>query len=194
MGCNPIRYSIFIILILTNVSTSCMTKEKSVDDNEVVHDTIVYPNRAYVCFDPAGKGKREHSFKIGDSLQTVRRIFRLTQDTLIADTVLKSKEPLVVECKFGLCIVSWMATFDGNERLKNFQSTWKYKGDTTQKGRSDFYGAILSTSMTCLWEQGPNIYLQNDTFKVNSFDGSVVEFRTDMRDSIWTVTFESRLM
>src|SRR4029453_2763738 len=148
-------YLAFIIFFFIFTTTSCRPKAKPLNENADFQETIIYPGRAYVCFDPDGKGKRERIFKLGDSLLAVRKVFQSTPDTLVSDTILKSKNFIVKQRDFGICTISWIATFDNTQRLKNFKASWTYKGDTTKRGRSDFYNAILRNSMSCLGEEGP---------------------------------------
>src|SRR4030095_15109725 len=132
-------YLAFIILFFLFTTTSCRSKTKPLKEDPDIQETFIYPNSAYVCFDPDAKGKRERVFKLGDSLLTVRKVFQSIQDTLVSDTILKSKNLILRQCDFGICTISWTATFDNTQRLKNFKAYWTYKGDTTKRGRLDFY-------------------------------------------------------
>lgn len=179
-----------LILLLAFSLIACNSPEKPASQKNVPK-TLKYPLAAYICFDRQEEGIRKKEFKLGDSCYAFSKYFDLDCDRLKRSR--NFSQDLETRGKSGITYTTISFELDTTMRLKTFKAEWTYKGDSTWRARQEFYAVIRRNAMSCLWENGLNIFISNDTLKEVFFDNHVEEFVSDFGKTKWTVKFESRL-
>ena len=187
------RYVIIGILVSLLAGQGCSEDVKSPKPVAQFDNNIVYPKRALICFHQNGDRQTGVTLRLGDSLSRVLEYLDLKINSAKSNVTLELKRPIVRQTKFGTTAITAFATFDPSSRMKIFKAQWLYNGDTSMKARTNFYDIVLDYSMPCLWEQGPDIHKQVDTFRIYASEGYVEEFITDFRKKTWRVNYECHL-
>jgi hypothetical protein len=186
------RYVTIGILVGLFAAQGCNEHAQPAKPSLQSEETIPYPKRGLICFHQNGDRQTRITLKLGDSLPRVLEYLDLKIDSTNSNVTLQLKRPIVRQSKFGTTAITAFVTLDKSSRMKNFKAQWLYSGDTSVKARANFYNIILDYAMPCLWEQGPEIYKQVDTFTIYS-ENYVEEFITDLRKKTWQVNYECRL-